>query len=334
MTEQLPWASRGAQAEPTPASPHASTDWSVGTWSQPDRDAAPEPPASRRQLRERREGLVTPSHSPVPAPAPAPLGDSLADSLADPFADPRGEPSVRAPRRSVPPPPSAPATGELEIYDLRREPQRRSSRREAALPELGEHRSARGEVFRAGVERWSRWAAGLGRPPRDAQGVRHYPGREVLVPPAVWLTVAIGVAALVGLAGGIVVSGGSSNASVTTAVATTTATVTNATTAPAVTVTTTRTRTTTLTIAPTPTDPGQGPAAGPTLAPGSQGAAVAVLQQELAQLGLYQGAPTGTYDAQTQGAVQNFQARAGITQDQPGVAGPTTIQAINQAVGR
>jgi N-acetylmuramoyl-L-alanine amidase len=61
---------------------------------------------------------------------------------------------------------------------------------------------------------------------------------------------------------------------------------------------------------------------------------VAVLQQALGQLGLFQGNPTGVYDQQTQGAVQAFQARAGITQDPPGVAGPTTLQAINQAVGR
>jgi len=33
-------------------------------------------------------------------------------------------------------------------------------------------------------------------------------------------------------------------------------------------------------------------------------------------------------------AVLNFQARAGITADPPGVAGPTTLAAIDQAVGR
>jgi peptidoglycan hydrolase-like protein with peptidoglycan-binding domain len=74
--------------------------------------------------------------------------------------------------------------------------------------------------------------------------------------------------------------------------------------------------------------------AGGTLAPGSFGPEVVTLQQELAQLGLFRGAPTGSYDQQTQAAVQNFQARTGITADPPGVAGPTTRAAIDQAVGR
>ncbi|HYJ74084.1 MAG TPA: peptidoglycan-binding domain-containing protein, partial [Kineosporiaceae bacterium] len=196
--------------------------------------------------------------------------------------------------------------------------------------------SGRGDAVRARVERWSRWAAGLGLPPRDTSGTRRYPGREGLFPPAVWLTAALGVAVLVGLVAGIVVSGGSGNAAaVPAAVTTATVTVTNATTAPAVTTTTTRTRTKTLTVAPTPTNPAQGgdPNAG-TLAPGSSGQEVVVLQQELAQLGLFLGGPTGTYDQRTQIGVQSFQARAGITADPPGVAGPTTRAAINQATGR
>jgi peptidoglycan hydrolase-like protein with peptidoglycan-binding domain len=134
------------------------------------------------------------------------------------------------------------------------------------------------------------------------------------------------------------VSGGSGGSGAATAIGTTaTVTVTNATTAPPVTATTTltRTRTSTVTETATPTDAGQGGApAGQGLGPGSQGPAVTRLQLELAQLGLYQGGPSGNYDQQTQAAVQNFQARAGITADPPGVAGPTTRQALNQAVGR
>ncbi len=206
------------------------------------------------------------------------------------------------------------------------------------FPDVQEHGAGRGDALRAGVERWSRWAAGLGLPPREPSGTRRYPARENLLPPAVWLTAALAVAVLVGLVTGVVVSGGSGGSGAATAIGTTaTVTVTNATTAPPVTATTTltRTRTSTVTETATPTDAGQGGApAGQGLGPGSQGPAVTRLQLELAQLGLYQGGPSGNYDQQTQAAVQNFQARAGITADPPGVAGPTTRQALNQAVGR
>jgi len=240
------------------------------------------------------------------------------------------------PPPSAPPSFGGPPTGELEVYGLnRRDVQRGSARRDAALAEVGDGGSGRGDALRAGVDRWSRWAAGLGRPPRDPSGTRRYPGLEGLLPPAVWLTAALGAAVVVGLVSGIVVTGGAGDTPVPAAVNTTTVTVTNATTAPAVTTTTTRTRTKTLTVSPTPTDPGQGgDPGGQALAPGSSGGEVVVLQQELAQLGLFRGGPTGTYDQQTQGAVQNFQARAGITADPPGVAGPTTRAALNQATGR
>jgi hypothetical protein len=244
-----------------------------------------------------------------------------------------------------------PGTGELEVYGLsRRGVQGRSVRhdrpvrRDEFATGFAGNVSGHGGAFRAGVERWSRWAAGLGLPPRDASGTRRYPGRERHVVPAVWVTAAVGGAAVVGLLSGILVLGNSEATTVPPAVlTTTTVTVTNATTAPAVTRTATRTRTRTLTISPTPAAPDQaanpapnppGAPAGGTLGPGSSGPEVVTLQQELAQLGLFQGPPNGTYDGQTQAAVQNFQARAGVTADPPGVAGPTTRAAINQAVGR
>jgi Putative peptidoglycan binding domain len=273
------------------------------------------------------------------ATTPQPPKPPPASDLPDPF------PPIRAPEPGI-----GPGTGELEVYGLsRRGVQHRSSRRDRPVrhDELVAGFAGKGsghrDALRAGVERWSRWAAGLGLPPRDATGARRYPGRELHVPPAVWVTAAVGVAVVVGLVTGILVSGSSQATTVAPAVVTTaTVTVTNATTAPAVTRTTTRTRTRTLTLSPTPPPPSQAPAQPPgqgvvpgggTLAPGSSGPEVVTLQQELAQLGLFQGAPTGTYDLQTQAAVQNFQARAGITADPPGVAGPTTLAAIKQAVG-
>jgi peptidoglycan hydrolase-like protein with peptidoglycan-binding domain len=116
---------------------------------------------------------------------------------------------------------------------------------------------------------------------------------------------------------------------------TVTQTVTNEVTKPPVTTTRTRTRTRTTTVTASPTAPSPGvpnPGAG-TLGPGSQGPQVARLQQDLILLGLLQGQPTGTYDDATRAAVQVFQARAGITTDPPGVAGPDTQRAIAAAVG-
>jgi hypothetical protein len=241
--------------------------------------------------------------------------------------------------RTVPAPGAGLRTGELELYSpTRRDVQRRSARRGRSVADDIRTGSDRGAVLRAGVERWSRWAAGLGLPPRDADGTRRHPGRERLFPPAVWLTAALGVAAVAGLVSGILVSGGSEAATtVPTTLATTTVTVTNATTAPPVTRTATRTRTRTRTVSVTATAPAPGGVAdgvpeGPTLAPGSSGPEVIALQQKLAQLGLFQGGPTGTYDQQTQAAVLRFQVRIGITADPPGVAGPTTLDAIDQAV--
>jgi Putative peptidoglycan binding domain len=343
--------------------------WSPGEWSQEPRGESREDGSATTSRRQLREMGVAPAAEGPPAPLdpaptggasvdPAPAGLPAADAVppaaradrpapwsadtrprwtdAAPAAEPAPGPFPSS--RSAPPPPAGPSTGELEVYGLsRREVQRRSARRDTAIGNVVGTGSGPGDAVRAGVERWSRWAAGLGRPPRDASGTRRYPGREGLFPPAVWLTAALGVAVLAGLVAGIVVSGGSgSAAAVPAAVTTATVTVTNATTAPAVTTTTTRTRTKTLTVAPTPTDPAQGggDANGGTLAPGSSGQEVVVLQQELAQLGLFLGGPTGTYDQRTQIGVQTFQARAGITADPPGVAGPTTRAAINQATGR
>jgi hypothetical protein len=242
--------------------------------------------------------------------------------------------------RTAPAPAVGPGTGELEVYvPTRRDVQRRSARRGGPVADVRDGSGGRGDAVRAGVERWSRWAAGLGLPPRGADGTRRHPGRERFFPPAVWLTAALGIAAVAGLVSGILVSGGSEAATVPATVATTTVTVTNATTAPAVTRTATRTRTRTqtrtVTVSATQPAPAQGGVVqGGTLAPGSSGPDVVLLQQQLAQLGLFQGGPTGTFDQQTQAAVLNFQARAGITADPPGVAGPTTRAAINQAVGR
>jgi peptidoglycan hydrolase-like protein with peptidoglycan-binding domain len=73
---------------------------------------------------------------------------------------------------------------------------------------------------------------------------------------------------------------------------------------------------------------------GGVLALGAQGPAVTQLQQDLAELQIYQGQPTGTFDEPTRAAVQSFQARFGITQDEPGVAGPATLAALAQELGR
>jgi hypothetical protein len=105
-------------------------------------------------------------------------------------------------------------------------------------------------------------------------------------------------------------------ASVTTAPATTQATTQTTTTTPAK---TTTTPTTTGTVTEVPT--------GQTLRPGMTGSSVLALQGALTQLGYDAGGADGNYGSGTTQAVKEFQAAQGLTQD--GVAGPTTLAAIN-----
>jgi hypothetical protein len=179
------------------------------------------------------------------------------------------------------------------------------------------------------VERWSLWAAGLGKPPRDRSGRRRYPGREGLLPPVLLLAAALGVAGLIGLLTGLLLSSPGGGAA---AASTPTVTVTRQVTAPAVTETRTRTRTRTVTS--TDQTRAQDPNAGTVLGPGSRGPDVMQLQQDLAALGLYQGQPTGAYDAETRAGVRAFQGGFGVTGDPPGVAGPATLAAVARAAGR
>ncbi|MGZ4604335.1 MAG: peptidoglycan-binding domain-containing protein [Kineosporiaceae bacterium] len=318
----------------TPPTDHARVEPAAVDGSAPSQRPAGAAPTTRRQLRESRASGRPPSgfeSGPVPWRAPA-----------APWVAGRPEAPATHP---------GPTTAELERYRTTlADPRPGAVMGGVRSASLELDRAVAGEDptgFRGGVERWSRWAAGLGLPLRDRYGVRHYPAWERLLPPGVLIAAGLGVAAVVGVLTGILVAQpGAASGTVQTAVATTTVTVTNDTTTTATT-TATRTRTQTVTAAPTPQgvapQPGQtaqpapiaqGQAAGQALGPGSQGTSVFALQQELAQLGLLQGPPTGTYDGRTQAAVQNFQARAGITADPPGVAGPATIQALNQALGR
>jgi hypothetical protein len=72
--------------------------------------------------------------------------------------------------------------------------------------------------------------------------------------------------------------------------------------------------------------------AGQTLRPGMTGSSVVALQQALIQLGHDPGGADGNYGSGTTQAVKDFQAAQGLTQD--GVAGPATIAAINEQVGK
>jgi Putative peptidoglycan binding domain len=236
-------------------------------------------------------------------------------------------------------PTSGPTTQELAVY--RGQPAARPARPDRLAPwddQIGRGEPAgRRERAKRSVESWSRWASGLGLPARDGSGYARYARAERLLPPAVWIAVGLGVAGLVGLLTGVLVSAPSSGGPATaTATATATVTVTQQVTQAPVTETTTRVRTKTVTTTTTaaPTDAGGGNGAGGALAPGAQGPQVARLQAALALLGLYQGRPTGTYDEPTRAAVQAFQAQAGVTGDPPGVAGPATLAALAQAVGR
>ena len=69
-----------------------------------------------------------------------------------------------------------------------------------------------------------------------------------------------------------------------------------------------------------------------TLRPGMSGSSVLALQQALVQLGYDPGTPDGSYGTGTTQAVSAFQTANGLTAD--GVAGPTTLKAINDALAR
>ncbi len=189
----------------------------------------------------------------------------------------------------------------------------------------------RGERARAFVERWSLWASGLGKPPRDASGGRRYPARESMVVPGLVMAAGLGVAGLIGLLTGVFLTAPGRDAAA--AAVAPTVTITDRVTLPAVTETATRTRTRTKTVevAPSQEPP---PAGGTVLQPGSQGPEVMQLQQDLASLGLFPLQPNGTFDETTRAAVQAFLALNGVNGDPPGVAGPATLEALARAVGR
>ena len=69
-----------------------------------------------------------------------------------------------------------------------------------------------------------------------------------------------------------------------------------------------------------------------TLRAGMSGSSVLALQQALVQLGYDPGTPDGSYGPGTTQAVSAFQSANGLTAD--GVAGPTTLKAINDALAR
>jgi hypothetical protein len=87
-----------------------------------------------------------------------------------------------------------------------------------------------------------------------------------------------------------------------------------------------------------PTDPEQPPEAEPPqplptesiIRPGDEGEQVAALQQALTTLGHDPGEPDGNYGPATVEAVRSFQTAAGLPAD--GIAGPTTLNAINEAL--
>ncbi|MGW9079290.1 peptidoglycan-binding protein [Streptomyces kronopolitis] len=72
---------------------------------------------------------------------------------------------------------------------------------------------------------------------------------------------------------------------------------------------------------PTPSAPPTGP---PVLREGAAGPEVAELQERLRQLGLYQGAGGGRYDAEVRAAVSQYQRSYGVTGDPDGAYGPRT----------
>jgi Putative peptidoglycan binding domain len=274
---------------------------------------------------ERPTGVFTRRRDLRAAPLPPPPPETLAAWVrAAPERPSRSRPDLGA---------GDPATQELELYRPDPAlPARQASLDAVALrPERPGDAGAydRGERARAFMERWSLWAAGLGKPPRDRSGRRRYPGREGLLPPVLLLAAGLGLAGLVGLLTGFLLRSPGGDAAAASAAAPT-VTVTQQVTPPTVTETRTRTktRTVTATAAPVIAPPGT------VLQPGSQGPEVAQLQQDLAALGLFQGRPDGSYDEETRASVQAFQGGFGVAGDPPGVAGPATLTALSKAVGR
>ena len=152
------------------------------------------------------------------------------------------------------------------------------------------------------------------------------------------LIAALGIVALIVVAVLAVRAIGGSGDSNETPAATTPAVSTPAdtTTTPASTTTTTSTTTTdtgpssttpsstTPTVTEVPTEA--------TLKQGTSGSSVLALQNALIQLGYDPGPADGSFGSGTTQAVIAFQASAGLKQD--GVAGPTTLTAINEALAR
>jgi hypothetical protein len=261
------------------------------------------PTTQELALYETRESLT----SPVPPVPPVP-----------PFVGPSVRPPV--PRTFTPgasPGPSPSASNRLARWD-----------------DLVGSRS-HGERVRESVERWSRWASGLGLPARDGRGYERYARADRrLVPPAVWIAVALGLAGVVGLLTGVLVSSPSSSGAARAAGLPTPATVTVTRQVQQAPVTETATRTTTKTVTATMAAPNPATVPGVTLGPGSSGPQVVRLQEDLASLGVYAAQPTGAYDGPTIVAVQAFQSQQGVVGDPPGVAGQATLMAIDHALGR
>ncbi|MFI7340247.1 peptidoglycan-binding domain-containing protein [Streptomyces sp. NPDC050085] len=95
----------------------------------------------------------------------------------------------------------------------------------------------------------------------------------------------------------------------------------------------TRSRVTTPPPTPTPTTPspshGHGHSSnGNVLRRGDTGPQVSELQSRLAELRLYDGTPTGTFDSRTQYALATYQFARGLDEDPPGTYGPSTRRAL------
>ncbi|HVN13794.1 MAG TPA: hypothetical protein VMT69_17015, partial [Kineosporiaceae bacterium] len=134
-------------------------------WSQQP-PMAPVLPATRRQLREARA-----TGHPV---GPQDAGSAL---LAPPAWAAGAQPEAAQPAGR------GPSTPELQVYRAspadpgQAAPDHLYPGAAVDLPPVATDEESTGG-FRGGVERWSRWAAGLGLPPRDGAGVRRYPARE------------------------------------------------------------------------------------------------------------------------------------------------------------
>jgi len=161
-------------------------------------------------------------------------------------------------------------------------------------------------------------------PPRPSNGLAR---RQAMVLLAVVAAIALGAAGIL-LARSLTGSDGATGTTLTTG--STTQVTTDATTETTTTPTDSPTTTTPTTSTPTSTTPSTTAVpTGTTLRPGDSGASVLALQQTLASLGFDPGAADGKYGTATTGAVTAFQKAKGLTED--GVAGPTTIAAINTA---